>query len=222
MEKILTTEERIKRAEEIYERRKNREVKMGTATVNVNGKKNFKLFKKLILQILACSLIYYLFFWAQSNSYFDSKDNVENIRKIFTQDSDLQKMYQEIQSKIMNLTNKEENKEENETLEETNQTLQEATLSATETVSAETEVVEENQLTQMEQDAKDVKEKYSLIKPIEGQISSRFGQRESDNAIVSSNHLGIDIAAKEGEKIKAAMEGTVTIATYSNSYRKLY
>jgi len=230
LEKILTTEERIKRAEEIYEKRKNKQMNMNTATVNVSEKRNFKLFKKVILQVLACSMIYYLFSWAQSTPYFASKDNVENIKKIFSQDFDFQKMYNGFQENFMNLQYKEEkndesNAEKESVLEETNQTLEEATLSVTEDVSSqqqiESEVVEQ-QLTQMEKDAKSIKEKYSLIKPIEGPVSSGFGQRESNNSIVSTNHLGIDIAADEGSKIKAAMEGIVAIAKYSDSYRKLY
>lgn len=223
MERILTTEERIKRAEEIYERRKNKQIKMSTATVNINNKKNFKLFRKVILQITVCSMIYYMFFCAQSTSYFASKENVENIKKIFTQDSDFKKIYQDIQSKITNIHHEgQNNKEEQVMLEEINQTLEEATLSATEIVYSEAELVEEEELTQMEQDAKDIKEKYHLAKPLEGQITSGFGQRESDNSVVSTNHLGIDIAAEEGTKINAAMEGIVTIAKYSDSYRKLY
>ena len=120
----------------------------------------------------------------------------------------------------MKWKNKEEviEKEEGEENQESNQVLPEATLSVTDTASTE-ETIE---LTQMEQDANAIKENYSLIKPIEGQISSGFGQRESTSSMVSTNHSGIDIAAQEGTKIRAAMEGNVAIATNSPSYRKLY
>ena len=55
----------------------------------------------------------------------------------------------------------------------------------------------------------------SLIRPISGVITSRFGSRES---IRSSGHRGLDIAAPTGTAIKAAAAGTVTTAGYSGSY----
>lgn len=55
----------------------------------------------------------------------------------------------------------------------------------------------------------------SLIKPITGTISSRFGAVSS---IRSSAHTGLDIAASKGTPIKAAAFGTVTWAGYKGSY----
>ena len=55
----------------------------------------------------------------------------------------------------------------------------------------------------------------SLIRPISGTITSRFGSRES---IRSSPHRGLDIAAPTGTPIKAAAAGTVVSAGYSGSY----
>lgn len=44
----------------------------------------------------------------------------------------------------------------------------------------------------------DLKQQYSLIKPLSGgHISSEFGERESTSKIVSTNHKGIDIAVTE-------------------------
>jgi len=55
----------------------------------------------------------------------------------------------------------------------------------------------------------------SLIKPITGTISSRFGAVSS---IRSSAHTGLDIASPKGTPIKAASSGTVTWAGYKGSY----
>lgn len=55
----------------------------------------------------------------------------------------------------------------------------------------------------------------SLIRPISGIITSRFGNRES---IRSHAHRGLDIAAPTGTPIKAAAGGTVTTAGYNSSY----
>mgnify|MGYP005758537425 CR=1 FL=1 len=55
----------------------------------------------------------------------------------------------------------------------------------------------------------------SLIKPISGTITSRFGVRSS---IRSSAHTGLDISAPKGTPIKAAASGTVTFAGWKGSY----
>ena len=55
----------------------------------------------------------------------------------------------------------------------------------------------------------------SLIKPVSGTITSRFGVRSS---IRSSAHTGLDIAIATGTPIKAAASGTVTFSGYKGSY----
>ena len=55
----------------------------------------------------------------------------------------------------------------------------------------------------------------TLIRPVSGVITSRFGSYES---IRSFEHRGLDIAAPTGTAIKAAAGGTVTVAGWNNSY----
>lgn len=55
----------------------------------------------------------------------------------------------------------------------------------------------------------------SLIKPVSGIISSRFGVRSS---IRSSAHTGLDIATSTGTPIVAAASGTVTFSGWKGSY----
>ena len=50
----------------------------------------------------------------------------------------------------------------------------------------------------------------TLIRPIDGIITSRFGMR------ASGRHTGLDIAGSSGTPIKAAASGTVTSVTHSN------
>ena len=50
MERTVSVEEKIRRAEEIYERRKQGNARP-VATVNVSDKKDVKLLKKMIIQI---------------------------------------------------------------------------------------------------------------------------------------------------------------------------
>ena len=58
----------------------------------------------------------------------------------------------------------------------------------------------------------------SLIKPVSGILSSRFGERSS---IRSSAHTGLDIAASTGTSIVAAASGTVTFSGKKGSYGNL-
>ena len=50
MERLMSVEDKIKRAEEIYERRHG--ISNTIAKVNVNEKKDVKLLKKMIIQII--------------------------------------------------------------------------------------------------------------------------------------------------------------------------
>lgn len=59
------------------------------------------------------------------------------------------------------------------------------------------------------------------VKPVSGTITSRFGNRNSPGGIGSTNHKGLDIAAKTGTTIKAAASGTVTFAGYKGSLGNL-
>ena len=58
----------------------------------------------------------------------------------------------------------------------------------------------------------------SLIKPITGTITSRFG---SISSIRSGAHTGLDIGASTGTPVKAAASGTVTFAGRKGSYGKM-
>ena len=60
----------------------------------------------------------------------------------------------------------------------------------------------------------------TLIVPCIGTITSRYGFRDSDNPIVSSNHMGIDIGAPKGTDIWAAHDGSVIEAGQLGSYGK--
>ena len=57
-----------------------------------------------------------------------------------------------------------------------------------------------------------------LIRPVNGVITSRFGNRES---IRSHPHRGLDIGAPKGTPIKAAASGTVVVTGWNGSYGNL-
>lgn len=231
MDRVLTTEERIKRAEEIYERRKSQNSRYNTTVVNVNEKRNYKLFKKIIIQMLICFAIYYGFYNITSNQYSFSTDTINKAKEILCYDINFYNLYNSVKGILQKNINQEETNQQK--IEEfipmqeevVNNILEEATLSATDTnedIVENIAVIEEQPKSQMDLDAEYIKQSMDLVKPLEGRVSSEFGQREATNEIVSENHLGIDVAAVEGTKIVSAMSGTVTIAKNSSTYRKLY
>ena len=88
-----------------------------------------------------------------------------------------------------------------------------------ETVTPEPEedkpIEETSSVSQMQVDADYIKANYSFIKPLEGQITSRFGLRER---VEPKYHTGIDIAEDLGFDIVAAMEGTVEFVSGEGNY----
>ena len=78
----------------------------------------------------------------------------------------------------------------------------------------------EKEITKVSTDAECVKDIYKIVSPMQGIITSRFGNRVSDNPIVSSYHTGLDIGADMGTLIKAAHDGVVIQAGDNGTYGK--
>ena len=70
----------------------------------------------------------------------------------------------------------------------------------------------------MEKDVQFIKEKYKFTKPIKGKITSEFGAREVLISGMTADHKGIDIASKQGTKIKAAIDGQVEEVSKNSQY----
>ena len=226
MEKILTPEERIRRAEEIYYRRKNEGIYNRSARVNVNSKKEFGLFKRMFLQILICIFIYSIFYMIQNTEYFFSDAVIEKTKDILAYDINIQELYNNGKEYFNSFLNKYfsnfnfKSVQENEGNIENNTSNTNTTNENIKEEENKEDVnnsnngvgggIKENlQNTQMDQDAKYVLDNISLIIPLEGTITSRFGLRNPETPTVPKNHTGIDIAAYEGTVFVSAMSGKV-------------
>jgi len=93
LERTLTPEEKIKRAEEIYARRRSGYVRPTVATVKVSEEKNYGLFRKMILQIVICLVIYFIFYLIQNSNYIFSEDVINKTKEILSYDIDLVQMW---------------------------------------------------------------------------------------------------------------------------------
>lgn len=97
MERTLSVEDKIKRAEEIYARRHGEDVR-STATLRVNGKekKDYKLFKKLILQMITCLVIYFVFYTIQNNNFVFSEDFIGKTKEVLSSDINFGELYNNV------------------------------------------------------------------------------------------------------------------------------
>lgn len=211
MERVMTVEEKIRRAEEIYQRRKQGEVRP-VAKVTVNNKKDIKLLKKMMIQIVICMIIYLIFYMVQKQEYVFSKDFINKSNEILSYDTNFIILYEKMRDQIMGVTKQEQS--EPPIQEQSNE---EAIGGAEE----EIEVKEEN-LSQEQIDIQNIKNTTSFIKPVEGTISSKYGQRDNANGSIPKNHTGTDIASMLGSKIIASTDGEVVLASEEGDYRKTF
>jgi len=233
MERVLNQDERIRRAEELYERRKMQVNNRVNATVNVDKVSNNKYKKKLVFQIIICILIYCAFYAIKNIPNMVSQEVMYKISDILEYDINIEELY-----KIFNTYTSKDINQNNINSDESN-TLVEETLSVTDipenaevieevenldnsenTEEIEEEVIieESSSLSQMQEDAEYIKANYSIIKPLTGEITSRYGVRNPKVETVSKYHTGIDIARVTGTVIISAMEGTVELVSSEGSY----
>jgi len=223
MERTMSVEEKIRRAEQIYERRKQGSDKQ-IATVSVNNeKKDIRLLKKMIVQILICISIYLVIYFINNSEYVFSKDFINKINEILSYDVNFMDLYNTIKDQYNKIiVNNNEQEQPEQTKEQEENTTQDGIGGAVEDLQNTSDVKEETtkELSQSEQDIINVKNTTTFIKPIEGIISSKYGQRDTATGRVPKNHTGTDIATNLGTKIKSASDGEVVLASEEGDYGK--
>ena len=116
----MSVEERIRRAEEIYEKRKNgSNIDLIEKQEKVKEeKKDIKLLKKMVRQLIICALIYLIIYTIQNNKYIFSEDFINKTEEIISYDIDLKKLLNDSKNYVMtNFKTKEETQEKQETEE---------------------------------------------------------------------------------------------------------
>lgn len=230
----MSVEDKIKRAEEIYARRQaGTQRRTTTVPINNNNKKDVKLLKKMIIQIAISLVIYLIIYVIQNNNYIFSEEFLKKANELLSYDINFEQMYentkQNIESNIQKIKDKQTNDgaiggaNENEIEEnKTEETSTENTENIEDTATGENKPNEEQTqtLSQEEQDIANIKATTTFIKPVEGTISSQFGQREPTTSTVPKNHTGVDIAANMGTKIVASTGGEVVLASEEGDYGK--
>ena len=229
MEKAMSVEERIKRAEEIYSRRNGQYINTYNKKEN---KKKFSNIKKMIMQIFVCLTIYLAFYIFTNSDYIFSEEFLNQIKGNFNQDSKIYSIYlntksyvkqklspesEEIVENTGNIDNKEENKENIDGIGGAEENIE----------SNENKEVEEKEeklkkQSKMEKDAEEIKKNINFVIPVKGKISSTFGWRTPTTSTVPKYHTGLDIAAETGTVIKSATDGKVVSVSSEGDYGKHY
>ena len=241
MERTMSVEEKIKRAEEIYLRRKGDTItannyKRVAIPQNDSQNRDIKLLKKMIIQIVVCILIYIIIYIIQNSQFIFSEQFLNKAREILSYDTNFVEIYENIKNGLITINNNlkqtentneiinNEDKTEQQNEETNTQIQQEDTdnnvdMQAIGGAVEETPIEEEPQ-SQEQIDINNVKNTTTFIKPIEGKITSIFGYRETATGSVPKNHTGTDIAANLGTKIKSATDGEVVLSSEEGDYGK--
>lgn len=223
MERTLSDEEKIRKAIEISQRRNNNNRRASYQEVSIpssNSKKEYKLFKRMIMQVMICALIYLIFYLITTTNYVFSEDVINKTNSILNYDIEFYNIYKQGINKIKGFVSEFNSKnggnvEANEIKNEDNNEIKES--ENAETKNNETLV---SSISQMEKDAEDVKKICNFQKPLSGKITSEFGEREVISSVMTADHKGIDIAANSGTDIQAAISGQVVEADSNSEYGK--
>ncbi len=106
MERTISQEERIRRAEEIYNRRRQASgVRVSSDNVNRAEKKNLSLFKKMLMQLAICAVIYIIFYLIKNTNYIFSEDVINKTKEFLSYDIN----FGQIQSQITSFWNDNKN-----------------------------------------------------------------------------------------------------------------
>lgn len=250
MEKTMSVEERIRRAEDIYNKRNGIQY---TKSKISKGKHKGNI-KKLFMQIFICLLIYIVFYTAKNRDYIFSEDFRNEVTDFFTEKTNVSEWCNNIKGYFVDKFNfsDDENTKENNSGQAADNTenfdgssntnsrnnaendydesaknnseddAENVTKSNGANIGGSYENEKLSEQEKMANDAKEIKSKISFIVPVDGVISSTFGWRNPTTITVPKYHTGLDIAATEGTKIKSATDGTIILVSSDGDYGNHY
>ena len=125
MERSISQEERIRRAEEIYNRRRLVSgVRVSSNNVNRAETKKLSLFKKMLMQLAFCSVIYIIFYLIKNTNYIFSDDVISKTKEFLSYDINFGNIQNQITAFIDDY-NKNDKNNSNESTQNANQTTEE-------------------------------------------------------------------------------------------------
>lgn len=189
----LTEQEKIQKAEEIYYRRNGLNYRTEREQNSHPTKSHPIRNIILIMMIIGAGFAY------SNKEMLTSPEFHEQV-----------KMFLNTKINIKDIFSLEQIKQENTTND--TQPEQQSVQPNTEQLAENIEAKQENQEAVVPETIAPVipePEKYEVVWPHKGEITSDFGTRESEDSRVTGNHTGIDIAGNLGDKIVSAIDGKV-------------
>lgn len=244
MERIVSQEERIRRAEEIYNRRRyenrsNNSYSSRRQNEDISIDIKAKMAKKMVVQMIICVIIYAAIYIIQHSEQLFSQDFMNKTKEILAYDISVDSLIsywndaknningffsqeeidnEEIENNVVeDNTQEEQNLEENQEIETQETSSEEITTEEQVAVGGAEEEVPVEEKTQEQLDIEYVQQNINIIWPLTGVITSRFGTR-TPTEIVTANHYGIDIGGNTGTAIVAATDGVVTQYSTEGDY----
>lgn len=117
MDRIISPEERIRRAEEIYYKRKAQGVRVSTASVNIGKANKVSLGRKMVIQILVCLVIYFCFMILNNYNNVFSENIISETKAVLSYDVNFANLYNQCKEYFNNNINniiKKEDKNQSE------------------------------------------------------------------------------------------------------------
>ena len=240
MEKAMSIEDRIRRAEDIYNRRNGIHTRSLSSEKKPCCRVKKRNIKRLIMQIFVCLLIYIVFYTVINRNYIFSEEFRKSVEIFLNEKTKIGDWYNSakgvIQNKFLDGSKNEteenkvyDNKENTQKIEqkkdETKESKKDENIGGAVEKTENISIKKDEKLTEqqiMENEAKEIKNSIKFIAPVNGRISSGFGWRNPTSNNVPKYHTGVDIAAKEGTKIKSATDGKVIIASGTGDYGNHY
>ena len=106
LERTISVEEKIRRAEEIYNRRRGNEARSKTARVNVEGRKNTSSIKKMRNQVIICALVYLIFYGLINSNFIFSEDLKNKVNEVLSYEVNFNEMYTKVSNYFNELKDK--------------------------------------------------------------------------------------------------------------------
>ena len=124
MDRIISAEERVRKAEQIYMKRRGNIQENFFDKEKENIEQRF--FTKTIIKILCCIIIYFAFYFIKNSDYNFTKDIISKTNEILSYDMNLELIYDQTSKYMANMINDfadatDENNGSNEQIENSKQ-----------------------------------------------------------------------------------------------------
>ena len=175
MERTISDEEKIRKAMAIAQRRNGNHSDGRTAYNTITKRpKEYKLFKRMAMQILICLLIYFLFYAIHNTNDFLSKEITEKANAVLSYDIDFREIYKQGKEWINSvgaglISTQEVEADEQKNVGDSTQGVEKEAPTQEKTKNNTI-----NTADQMKQDAQTAKKICHFKAPLKGRISSEF------------------------------------------------